>query len=216
VLDWRDTLEKCRENNIETICAHAEIVNSNSHGTTPDYLVTKFVYNAKNDTYTCPKGSILRTTGTWHKKTRERDSHLFKKYRTPDCKHCPAKALCTGRADGGREIDRSEYAQAVEENAMRYKNNKELYRRRQEINEHIFGTIKRKWSYYYTNLRGLEKVNGEYSLICFVYNLIRTINILSVPVMLEKIKNWTPKYSTLDSILLFLMHRIHFKQLKSW
>jgi transposase len=209
-------LEKCRENNIETICAHAEIVNSNSHGTTPDYLVTKFVYNAKNDTYTCPQGSILRTTGTWHKKTRERDSHLFKKYRTPDCKHCPAKALCTGRADGGREIDRSEYAQAVEENAMRYKNNKELYRRRQEINEHIFGTIKRKWSYYYTNLRGLEKVNGEYSLICFVYNLIRTINILSVPVMLEKIKNWTPKYSALDSILLFLMHRIHFKQLKSW
>jgi hypothetical protein len=31
-------LQKCKDNNISTICAHAEIVNSNSHGTTPDYL----------------------------------------------------------------------------------------------------------------------------------------------------------------------------------
>lgn len=187
-------LQKCKDNNIETICAHAEIVNSNTHGTTPAYLVTKFTYNPIEDTYTCPQGSVLRTTGTWHKKTRERDSYQFKKYRTPDCKTCPVKALCTGRADGGREIDRSEYAQAVEENAHRYHKNKELYRKRQEINEHIFGTIKRKWGYYYTNLKGLEKINGEHSLICMVYNLVRTINIITVPDLLIKINNWTPNY----------------------
>jgi hypothetical protein len=197
-------LHKCKENNISTICAHAEIVNSNSHGTTPNYLVTKFKYNAQDDTYTCPQGNILRTTGTWHKKTRERDSHQFKKYRTPDCKTCPVKSLCTGRADGGREIDRSEFAQAVEENAERYHKNKELYRKRQEVNEHIFGTIKRKWSYYYTDLRGLEKVNGEHSFICFVYNFIRAINIASVTTILEKIKNWTPDYRAIVRCLIIL------------
>jgi radical SAM protein with 4Fe4S-binding SPASM domain len=173
-------LQKCKDNNIATICAQAGIVNSNEHGTTPDYLVNKFVYHANEDTYTCPQGSTLTTTGTWHKKTRERDSYQFKKYRTPDCKTCPVKSLCTGRADGRREIERSQYAQAVEENAQRYNNNKELYRQRQEINEHIFGTIKRKWGYYYTNLKGLKKVNGEHSLICLVYNFVRSINILSV------------------------------------
>jgi hypothetical protein len=111
--------------------------------------------------------------------------------------------LCTGRADGGREIDRSEYAQAVEENAERYKNNKELYRKRQEINEHIFGTIKRKWSYYYTDLRGLEKVNGEHSFICFVYNFIRAINIVKVTELLDKIDNWTPDYRAIVRCFIF-------------
>jgi transposase len=187
-------IHTCKENNITTICAQQEIVNSNEKGTTTDYLVTKFIYNEAEDTYTCPQGKTLTTTGTWHKKTRERDSYQFKKYRTPHCKTCPVKHLCTGRAKGGREIERSEYAKAVEENAQRYKANKELYRKRQEINEHIFGTIKRKWGYNYTDLNGLEKVNGEHSLICLVYNIKRAINILGMTQILEKLKNWKPNY----------------------
>ena len=187
-------IDLCRQNNIETICAPSEIVNSNSHGTTADYVVTNFTYNPDEDTYTCPQGSTLRTTGSWHKKTRERDSHQFKKYRTPDCKSCPVKHLCTGRADGRREIERSEYAGAVEANNERYQRNKDLYRKRQEINEHIFGTIKRKWGYYYTNLKGLEKVNGEHSLICLVYNIKRTEKILGFETLMEKLKKWKPDY----------------------
>jgi hypothetical protein len=54
---------------------------------------------------------------------------------------CPVNHLCTSRP-AGREIDRSEYAQGVEENNKRYQENPQLYRTRQEINEHIFGTIK--------------------------------------------------------------------------
>jgi len=169
-------------------------------------LVTKFIYNETQDTYTCPQGSILKTTGTWHKKTRERDSHQYKKYRTSDCKTCPVQHLCTSKADGRREIERSEYAQAVAENAQRYKDNKALYRTRQEINEHIFGTIKRKWGYSYTDLNGLEKVNGEHSLICLVYNIKRAINILGMPQILEKLKTWKPNYK---GILLRLQKQLH-------
>ena len=44
-----------------------------------------------------------------HKKTRERDHHLFKKYRTPDCKDCPVKHLCTGRKGGGRELSEANH-----------------------------------------------------------------------------------------------------------
>lgn len=65
----------------------------------------------------------------------------------------------------GRNIDRSQYADAVEDNNKRYHANAQLYRKRQEINEHIFGTIKRQWGYNLTNLIGLEKVNEEHSLI---------------------------------------------------
>ncbi len=119
---------------------------------------------------------------------------MFKKYRTPKCKTCAVKHLCTGRKKGGREIERSEYAKVVSENAARYKSNKALYRKRQELNEHIFGTIKRKWGYSYIDLRGLEKVNGEHSLIALVYNLRRTISILGTKEILLKLKNWKPDY----------------------
>ena len=118
---------------------------------------------------------------------------MFQKYRTPACKTCLVKDLCTSR-NGGREIDRSQYADAVEENHQRYKDNPQLYRKRQEINEHIFGTIKRKWGYNYTDLVGLEKVNGEHSLIMLVYNIKRSINILGVPDLIAKLQAWNTPY----------------------
>jgi len=40
----------------------------------------------------------------------------------------------------------------------------------------------------------LEKVNGEMALIMTVYNMKRAINILGIEKLLEKLKNWKPKY----------------------
>lgn len=158
-------------------------------------MVSKFIYHKETDTYTCPEGQTLATKGTWHQKKRDRNiSYNFKKYRTPACTSCPVKDKCTGRQDGRREIERSEYAQAVEKNNENYKSNQPLYRKRQEINKHVFGTIKRQWGFNLTNLRGLEKVNGEMALIMTVYNLKRSLNILTMPEILEKLKNWTPDY----------------------
>lgn len=191
-------IEKCREQNISTIVAYPTLVSSKEGGTTKDYLVTNFVYDEASDTYQCPQGKILNTTGRWHNKKRERDSYQFKKYRTPACKECPVQSLCTSRADGRREIERSQYSGAVEENNQRYRDNGQLYRKRQEINEHIFGTIKRQWGYNHTNLSGLEKVNGEHSLIMLVYNIKRAINILGVPDLIAKLKTWKSPYKRKD------------------
>ena len=188
-------IEICQQANITTIVAQPEQGKSNEKGTTKEYLVSQFKYDQSTDTYICPQGETLKTTGNWHKKTKEKDSYEYKKYRTPKCKECPVKHLCTSRK-GGREIDRSQYADAVEENNKRYQENPQLYRKRQEINEHIFGTIKRQWGYNHTNLTGLEKVNGEHSLIMLVYNIKRSINILGVPDLIAKIKSWNAKYPT--------------------
>ena len=72
-------IQQCQDANITTIVAAPEVVNSNEYGTTAAYMVTQFTYNATADTYTCPQGETLTTTGSWHKKTRERDSYQFKK-----------------------------------------------------------------------------------------------------------------------------------------
>ncbi|MFB9110511.1 transposase [Flavobacterium gyeonganense] len=88
-------------------------------------MVSKFQYDQTTDAYTCPQGETLKTTGHWHKKTTDRDSYEFKRYRTPKCRECPAKHLCTSRS-AGRDIDRSQYADAVEENNKRYAENPTL------------------------------------------------------------------------------------------
>lgn len=77
----------------------------------------------------------------------------------------------------------------MERNKKNYESNFPLYLQRQEINEHIFGTIKRQWNLYYTNLRGLEKVNGELRVIMQVYNIKRARNILGHSDLLEKLSN---------------------------
>lgn len=196
-------LETCKDNNITTIVAVPDQGKCNENGTQPEYLVSKFIYNKENNTYTCPEGQTLTTSGSWHKKTGRTDQsgYQFQKYRTPACKTCLVKDQCTSRK-GGREIDRSQYADAVEENHQRYKDNPQLYRKRQEINEHIFGTIKRKWGYNYTDLIGLEKVNGEHSLIMLVYNIKRSINILGVPDLIAKLKTWNSPYKRKGLFLL--------------
>lgn len=190
-------LEICKTNNLITIVAVPQQGKSNQNGTQPEYFVSKFTYNKEANTYTCPQNHTLTTTGRWHKKTGRTDEsgYLFQKYRTPGCKTCPVKDQCTSRK-AGRELDRSQYANAVEENHQRYKDNPQLYRKRQEINEHIFGTIKRKWGYNYTNLIGLEKVNAEHSLIMLVYNIKRSINILGVPNLIAKLKAWNSPYKS--------------------
>ncbi|WP_231131627.1 transposase [Flavobacterium hydrophilum] len=200
-------IEVCTQANITTIVAQPEQGKNNEKGTTKDYLVARFRYDKMTDTYTCPQVEILKTTGSWHKKTTDKDSYNFKKYRTPKCKECPVKHLCTSRS-AGREIDRSQYADAVEENNKRYAENPQLYRKRQEINEHIFGTIKRQWGYNHTNLTGLEKVNGEHSLIMLVYNIKRSINILGVPDLIAKLQKWNSPYK---AKVLFLIKRRYLK-----
>jgi transposase len=187
-------IETCQNQGLTTIVAQQKIVNSNDKGTTKDYLAINFIYNKATDTYTCPQGQTLKTTGTLHTKKRSSSSHKFKKYRTTACKTCPVLSLCTAKADGKREIERGQYAEALEANNKNYKEQYALYRKRQEINEHIFGTIKRVWGYYYTNLKGLKKVNGEWSLIMTVYNMKRTLNILGFDKLMERLHAWKPEY----------------------
>lgn len=109
-------IEICKKANITTIVAQPE-QGKNKERIAEGYLISKFQYDHTTDTYTCPQGETLKTTGHWHKKT-DKDSYEFKRYRTSKCRECPVKQLCTSRV-AGRDIDRSQYADAVEENNKR-------------------------------------------------------------------------------------------------
>lgn len=157
----------------------------------PGYGQEDFRYHPKTDTYTCPEGYTLSTNGQWYIKDRIRKggkyAYLVKHYNTNCCLTCPVMHLCTANKKG-RMIERSQYAEAVEENLRRVKQHKEIYLKRQQIIEHAFGTIKRAWGYSYTLLRGLKKVGADLGLVYLCYNLKRVMNILTPKKMLLKLQ----------------------------
>ncbi len=71
---------------------------------------------------------------------------------------------------------------------QRAKKNKLLYKKRQEIIEHPFGTIKWVWGFNRYQTRGKEKVDAENAFIFTAYNMRRAINIVGVKKLIEAIK----------------------------
>lgn len=108
------------------------------------YNVANFQYNKGNDTYTCPEQQILETNGNNYSKNRgkHRAEILVKHYKTNACKAFPNRELCT-KNQSGRLIERSQYAENVEQNRINVAANPKCYKRRQSIVEHPYGTIKR-------------------------------------------------------------------------
>jgi transposase len=159
-----------------------------------EFLSESFSYDKATDTYICPTGAKLTSTGTWSNKKAESGEiiYRFKTYRTQACKTCSLRSQCT-KLDK-RIIQRSEFQDVVDINDNNIKQNPQYYKRRQAICEHPFGTIKRQWGYTFTLLKGLQKVNGEMNLIMFCYNFMRTKNILGFKKMLLAIENWIPDY----------------------
>jgi transposase len=161
---------------------------STSQAPDPAYNMLEFTWDQQSYTYTCPKGQPLTTTGHWHKKKRAgriNEVTRMQQFKTPACKGCPVKHLCTSNSRG-RVIERSEYAPNVEQNARDILANKELYRRRQAIVEHPFGTIKRQWGFnYILSKKGMASASADIGLMLTAYNLRRLINIIGIKTLLK-------------------------------
>ena len=189
-----EQLQQCAEANIQTLVANRERSETKDVPTS-DYFSEKFKYNKESHTYTCPQGETLKTNGSFYTKdhtakTRKNSTkYLFQQFKTKACKSCSVKQICT-KNKNGRIIDRSQYQDTIDRNNARIVNEKERYLLRQQIVEHPFGTIKRAWGYYFTLLKGKEKVNAEYAIIFTVYNLRRVVTILGVKELLKRLKTF--------------------------
>lgn len=179
-------IQACTDNGIVTYVAVPDTAR-NTEVPTPDYYGENFIYDPVNDNYQCPQGNTLITNGNWYTKTRTKYSNQVMHYKTPACKSCPVKHLCTKSKDG-RLIERSEYAHAVAANNKRIKSQPHIYIKRQQIIEHVFGTIKRQWGMDHILLKGLSKNNGEFGLIYLSYNFKRVLNILGVNELKKRLK----------------------------
>lgn len=150
----------------------------------PEYNVEKFIFDKTDDCYTCPQGEILTTNGRWH----QAETYRFKRYTTTACKTCPAKPECS-KAICGKAIQRSEFQELVDNNKKRISENKELYRKRQQIVEHPYGTIKRQWGFsYILTKKGISRASADVGFIMIAYNIRRIINIVGLKALKEYLK----------------------------
>ena len=172
-----DQIQQCEQNNITTYVSPKEPASNN-----PDiFSITQFIYNTEKDCYTCPAGQTLTTNGTWltHSSKGHKSAYKFQRYNnTKACKTCELHSQCTTSKNNGRNIDRSEFANLMEQNAERVKQNPAYYKQRQQLAEHPWGTIKRQRGFDHVLTRGKTKILGEVSLVFIGYNLARCANIL--------------------------------------
>jgi transposase len=162
---------------------------STSQAPDPDFNFEHFKYDQESDTYICPQGEVLRSNGTWYKECNRRDNVItFKQYKTRSCKLCPAHSQCT-RSKDGRVLSRSTYAEYYENNRRIYQDKERLYKRRQAIVEHPYGTIKRQWGFSYVlTKKGIKRASADVGFMLIAYNLRRIGNILTRDLLKEYLR----------------------------
>jgi transposase len=146
-------------------------------------LFTKqdFVYDQEQDCYRCPAGAEL----TYRYQSFELNRQI-RYYATPKCLGCSLRSKCTTNKRG-RRISRWVDEKLLEDMARRVRARPEMMRRRQQLSEPPFGTIKRAMGHSYFLMRGLHKVGAEMSLTVLSYNLKRVINIIGVKKLIEAV-----------------------------
>ena len=137
-----------------------------------EFRLDNFSYDREKDIYECPCQYHLRFM-RMQKHSNGKEYRVYANYSA--CSKCARKSECTKAKH--RQIFRLPYQDILDIVDERTQNNKQLYRKRQEIVEHPFGTIKAVWGYKQFLCRGKIKVAAEASLAYLAYNLRRAINI---------------------------------------
>ena len=167
---------------IETLVAIPGI-GRKSQAPDPAYNVENFSYDTSTDTYQCPEGHELKSNGSWYK-TR---NYRFKQYKTKACKDCPARSLCTTAKQNGKVVQRSEFTPYIEQNAKAVAANPEIYKKRQALVEHPYGTMKRQWGFdHIMTKKTIQRASADFGLIAIAYNLRRLMNILENSISTHK------------------------------
>lgn len=188
-----------------------------SHAPDLNYDVEHFDYDPETDTYTCPQRNTLTTTGYWHvaKNPNGQIAYRFRNYTTKKCKKCEVRPLCTKSAANGKQVRRSEFATNIENNKKRIVGSEKLYKKRQAIVEHPFGTIKRQWGFnYIITKRGMQKASSDFGFTMVAYNLKRLVNIIGSNELKQYLESIAPLFwFNINRLRSFLSCLLIFKQL---
>lgn len=170
-----EDLMKCEKEHITTYVAKQASTNGTN---VREFYPDKFKYDQEKDIYICPCNQVLRFRRISEGRSRYANFEA--------CSKCKSKDQCT-KSKKGREISRAKNQDFLDIVDSRTAENKDKYRQRQELIEHIFGTVKRAMNAGYFLTKKIESVRAEASLTFLAYNLKRVINILGIKEILRRL-----------------------------
>jgi transposase len=139
------------------------------------FLVHNLAYEEGTDEFLCPAGRRLIYQETSHQETESGYVIVRRHYECEDCQGCALREQCT-RATGNRRIQISFQLEQMKNRAranLHSEKGKELRSRRGVEVESVFGRLKWNWGFRRFLLRGKEKVEIEWGLLCIAHNMAK-------------------------------------------
>ncbi len=129
-------------------------------------------YDAAKDFYLCPAGTPMKKVGKFTK--RERGFlKTYTKYKASGCRNCPLREACHKQKGNrvlyvnhqGRQLKQQAYERLKTERGI-------YYRKRRPVDvEPVFGNIKSNKNFKRFLLKGIDKTEIEWGLLCLAHNL---------------------------------------------
>ena len=134
----------------------------------------EYIYDEYFDCYICPNNKILKYS------TTNREGYREYKSCPSDCVNCPFLHHCTESADKVKIVTRHIWENYIEicEDLRHTGENKELYDRRKETIERLFGTAKEFHGFRYTQLVGKARMDMKVGLTYACLNLKKLAKML--------------------------------------
>jgi transposase len=173
-----EEIVECHEAGIKALVPKVDTSGKRAKG---QYTRSDFIYDAEKKEYRCPAGQWMRYSFSVEEKGK-----LLDVYMTRHCASCALKAKCTTGKE--RRIKRWEKEHILEAAEAELKKQPEAMRRRKQIVEHPYATIKHCMGATHFVMKRLPNVQAEMSLHVLAYNLKRVINILGVPKLIAELQ----------------------------
>jgi transposase len=154
-----------------------------------------FAYEAEANVYRCPAGRQLCPTEG--RKTNGHRIEIRYVSRKSDCDACAIRSRCLSTKTPTRTVYRWEHEAVLDRHRARMKGADAQMRRRAELAEHPFGTLKCRAGYRHFLVRGFDKVRGEWSLMALCYNFSRVLSILGLDNFTAYLANRHPYWALL-------------------
>jgi transposase len=140
----------------------------------PNHFATEQLeYNAARDEFSCPAGKPMKYAGGYRKKDKGGFVKTYSLYRARGCKRCPLREVCHQQKGNrlirvnhkGRNLKQQAHNRLLTEKGIYYRK-----KRPAEV-EPVFGNIKFNKNFKRFLLKGIEKTEIEWGLICIAHNL---------------------------------------------
>lgn len=129
-------------------------------------------YDGRKDVYICPAGTEMKNIGQYSKKENG-FTKTYTLYKATGCRNCPLKEACH-KQKGNRIIQINHNGRKLKQQAHeRLKTDKGINYRKQRAAdvEPVFGNIKSNKSFKRFLLKGIDKTEIEWGLLCLAHNL---------------------------------------------